>query len=184
MKNVPAYLFLFIVLLASCRQNAHSKKDSGIQKSKSKGNLNLIKIDMSTLPSTKHPIVLRTDFSNETEWKKICDEIITPNPEFGFIPYVVFASDTSFQNYTEDQLLSDSSTQYHHAFIFIVDKQTMNNPEHPILCLGLKHNRGLKLRTIPSEMWGIENNLSNSNIDFEELSNAVDKEGIFRGFKE
>jgi hypothetical protein len=182
MKKVPAYLFLFVVLLASCEQNAGSKKDSSNQTSNSKRELNFITISMSKLPSTKHPIVLRTDFSNENEWKMICDEIITPNPEFGFIPNVVIASDTSFQDYTEEQLLSDSTTEYNHAFIFIVDKAAMINPEHPILCLGLQHNRGLKFRTIPSEMWGIENNLSISNIDFEEISSAVDNEGIFRGF--
>jgi hypothetical protein len=138
---------------------------------------------MLTLPSTNDPIVLRTDFSNEKEWKTICGEIVTPNPEFGLIPNVVFASDTSFQDYTEEQLLSDSTSTYNHAFIFIVDKITMTDTEHPILCLGLKHNRGLKLRTMPSEMWGIENNLSISNMDFEEFSSAVDKDGIFRGFK-
>ncbi len=183
MKKVPTYLFLCAVLLASCGQNAASKKDSSNQTSNSKRELNFITITMSKLPSTKHPIVLRTDFSNEDLWKTICDEIMTPNPEFGFIPNVVFASDTSFQDYTEEQLLSDSTTEYNHAFIFIVDKVAMINPEHPILCLGLQHNRGLKFRTIPSEMWGIENNLSISNIDFEDISGAVDNQGIFRGFK-
>jgi hypothetical protein len=41
----------------------------------------------------------------------------------------------------------------------------------------------MKLRTIPSEMWGIENNLSISNMDFEDFSNVVDEDGVFRGFK-
>ncbi len=137
---------------------------------------------MITLPSTDDPIVLRTDFTNENEWKSISAEIITPDPEFEFLPYVVFVNDTSFQDYTEELLFSDSVSRYNHAFIFIVDSITITNPEHPILCVGLKHNKGLKFRTIPSVICGIENNLSISNIDFEEFSDAVDENGIFRGF--
>lgn len=184
MKKVAVYLFLLPVFLAFCGQNAHNKTDSSNPTSNTERDLKYITIDVITLPSTDDPIVLRTDFSNENEWKTICNEIVTPNPEFGFTSNVVFASDTSFQDYTEKQLLSDSTSKYNHAFIFIVDKITVTNPEHPILCIGLKHNRGLKLRTIPSEMWGIENNLSISNMDFEEFSGVVDKDGIFRGFKE
>jgi hypothetical protein len=33
-------------------------------------------------------------------------------------------------------------------------------------------------------LWGIENNLSIANMDFEEFGNAVGKDGIFRGFSE
>lgn len=135
------------------------------------------------LPSTEDPIVLRTDFSSENEWRTICEEVITPNPEFRFLPNVVFASDISFLDYTEEQLLSTNTLHYNHAFIFIVDRMTIINPEHPILCIGLKHNQGLKLRSIPSKIWEIENNLSISNMDFEEFFSAIDEDGIFRGFK-
>jgi hypothetical protein len=31
-------------------------------------------------------------------------------------------------------------------------------------------------------MWGIENNLSIANMDFEEFAENVDDDGIFRGF--
>jgi hypothetical protein len=184
MKKVPLYLFLLMLFMASCGQNAQHKIDSGNPTNNIDRNLKYITINMLILPATDDPIVLRTDFSNENEWKTICNEIVTLNPEFGFIPNVVFASDTSFKDNTEEQLISKSTTKYNHAFIFIVDKITMNNPEHPIFCLGLKHNLGLKLRTIPSDMLVIENNLSISNMDFEEFSGAVDKDGIFRGFKE
>jgi hypothetical protein len=32
-------------------------------------------------------------------------------------------------------------------------------------------------------MWEVENNLSIANMGFEEFANAVDKDGIFRGFQ-
>jgi hypothetical protein len=37
-------------------------------------------------------------------------------------------------------------------------------------------------RTIPSQVQGIENNLSIGNMGFEEFADAVDKDGIFRRF--
>jgi uncharacterized protein DUF6924 len=31
-------------------------------------------------------------------------------------------------------------------------------------------------------MWGVENNLSLANMDFEEFADSVDADGVFRGF--
>jgi hypothetical protein len=138
---------------------------------------------MRRLPASINPLVLRTHFSNENEWQILCKEILTPQTALGFLPNVVFTRDRSFQDYTEADLLPEGTAQYDHSFIFIADKITIENPEHPVLCIGLQHNRGMKLRTIPSEMWGIENNLSISNMDFEEFSNAADEDGVFRGFR-
>ncbi|WP_376771528.1 DUF6924 domain-containing protein [Actinomadura alba] len=41
---------------------------------------------------------------------------------------------------------------------------------------------GICKRVIATEFWSIENNLSLSNMDFHEFADAVDEEGIFRGF--
>lgn len=181
--RISTYLLLLPCIFSCCEQNSVNKFDSNKTETNFNKDIRHFTINKMTLPSTDNPLVLRTDFSDENEWKTICDEIVTPNPAFGFLPHVVFASDITFKNLSEDKLFLDSTSTYNHAFIFIVDKTTMTNPEHPILCLGLKHNQGLKLRTIPSEMWSIENNLSISNMDFIEFSDAVDKDGIFRGFK-
>ena len=137
---------------------------------------------MITIPQTQEPLVLRTDFSNEGQWTAICTEIVTPHPEYGFIPYVEFISDIHFQNFTEEMLNSHPPTEYQHAFIFLVDDLTFSNPEHPILCIGLLHNKGMKFRTLPSEMWCVENNLSISNMDFENFIDQLDENGIYRGF--
>jgi len=141
-------------------------------------------MDNRIISYSDDPIVLRTDFTNDREWEVICNEIQTPEPNLGFIAYVAFLSDNSFEGFSEKDLVADNIQGYFHDFIFIVDDETVSHQEHPILCVGLNKNKGLKLRTIPSEMWGIENNLSISNMDFEDFSNAVDNDGIFRGFKE
>jgi hypothetical protein len=37
-------------------------------------------------------------------------------------------------------------------------------------------------RSIPSEIWSIDNNLNIANMDWEEFAGAADEDGIFRGF--
>jgi hypothetical protein len=41
---------------------------------------------------------------------------------------------------------------------------------------------GRTFRVVPSELWAVENNLSLSNMDFEEFAEAVDGDGVFRAF--
>jgi hypothetical protein len=37
-------------------------------------------------------------------------------------------------------------------------------------------------RSVPSELWGVDNNLNIANMDWEEFANSVDESGVFRGF--
>jgi hypothetical protein len=59
----------------------------------------------------------------------------------------------------------------------------MTHEEHPVAVVDLWHRPGRTFRVIPSQMWSIENNLSISNMDFFEFADAVDDDGIFRGFR-
>jgi len=52
-----------------------------------------------------------------------------------------------------------------------------------VLVVDLYSDPGRSFRVIPSELWGVENNLSLANIDFEEFADAVDRDGVFRGFE-
>jgi hypothetical protein len=57
-----------------------------------------------------------------------------------------------------------------------------SHPDLPILVVDLYDDPGRTFRVIPSEMWGVENKLSIANMGFEEFADAVDGDGIFRGF--
>ena len=63
-----------------------------------------------------------------------------------------------------------------------MDEAAGRDPECPILVLGLGQSRGRSFRAILSQIQGIENNLSIANLGFEEIADAVDAEGTFRGF--
>jgi hypothetical protein len=137
---------------------------------------------MKKIPTTNDVLVLRTDFSDEKTWKSICKSIKTPEPENGFLPNVEFHSDKKYEGLKTNQLLSLLPDDYEHPILFIVDDQSMSNREHSILCIDLIDEPGKHFRVIPSEVWGVENNLSEANMDFIDFADSVDKDGVFRGF--
>jgi hypothetical protein len=139
---------------------------------------------MKQIPETEHALVLRTDFSDHRAWNMVCEEIRQPAGEFRFVAYVDFLDDREYEDITSDQLLGLISPNYKHSFIIVADRITITHPEHPLLIIELYERSGRKFRTVPSQIQGIENNLSIANMDFEEFAERVDEDGIFRGFPE
>jgi hypothetical protein len=139
---------------------------------------------MNQLPQTENPLVLRTDFSNQATWERIFAEIQKPVGIFRFRANVKFLDDAEYADITKAQLVRLIPANYNQTFIFIADQITMSHPEHPLLIVDLYEGSGNEFRAIPSQIQGIENNLSIANMDFEEFAEAVDENGIFRGFSE
>lgn len=137
---------------------------------------------MDKITKTKEALVLRTDFSNEELWKIVCEEIEAPEPEEGFQAYVTFLSDPQYKDISADKVITLIDPE-EHWFVFVVDKVTLNNSEHPILCIDFQEKLGNMFRLIPSQMWGVENNLSICNMEFSDFADNVDSDGIFRDFK-
>ena len=139
---------------------------------------------MKQIPITKDALVLRTDFSDQAAWETISAAIREPEGEFHFLAYVEFLDDVQYANLTKDQLLELIPANYNHTFILVADKTAISHPEHPLLIIDLYERSGHEFRAIPSQVQGIENNLSIANMDFEEFAEAVDEDGVFRGFPE
>lgn len=137
---------------------------------------------MKPIPETEHPLVLRTDFSNQSAWERICAEIQKPVGIFRFRASVEFLDDAGYSGVTKDQLLELIAKDYDHSFIIIADQTAISFPDHPLLVVDLYEKSGQEFRAIPSKIQSIENNLSIANMDFEEFAEAVDKDGVFRGF--
>jgi hypothetical protein len=129
-------------------------------------------------------MVLRTDFSDEAAWQALCIAIETPTPVDGFSATVEFIDDRDFEGISVETAL-DNLPEYEdwwHTFFFIVDQKAITDPEHPILVVDLHEEPGRSFRVIPSEMWSVENNLSISNMEWEDFAVNVDDDGVFRGF--
>lgn len=139
---------------------------------------------MRQIPQTEYALVLRTDFSDQGAWEEICRTIREPAGNFHFLAYVHFLDDKGYADITKDQLLELIPADYNHTFLIVADQTAISHPHHPLLVLDLYERSGQEFRAIPSEIQGIENNLSIANMDFEEFAGAVDEDGIFRGFPE
>jgi hypothetical protein len=139
---------------------------------------------MKQIPETEYALVLRTDFSDQATWETICAMIREPVGDFHFLAYVEFLDDMQYADITKEQLLELFPKNYNHSFIIVVDQTAISNPAHPLLVVDLYEKSGREFRAIPSQIQGIENNLSIANMDFEEFADSVDADGVFRGFPE
>jgi hypothetical protein len=132
------------------------------------------------LPDTNDSLVLRTDFSDEAAWARLCQEIEAPVGPFR--AYVSFLSDPAFEGLGNDELTSLGRRGPYRSHMFVVDQVTMTDREHPILVLDLVDEPGRTFRVVPHEMQSVQNNLAIANMDFFEFAESVDPDGVFRGF--
>jgi hypothetical protein len=137
---------------------------------------------MDGLPAADdlHSLLIRTDFSDDVTWAAVRRAITTPSTVFRANLHVV--DDRRYDGLTIDGLLamSDGSDQ---GFVFLVDRETIARPDHPVLVVDLvEDSRGRRFRVVPSAMWSVQNNLIVANMDWEDFSESVDADGVFRGF--
>jgi hypothetical protein len=122
--------------------------------------------------------LFRTDFTKPDVWSEIVRAIHSPSPE-GFLADVTLIDDPSLAGHSAEALTK--RVNGHHSIFFVADTTTMEHRDRPILCIDLLESRQA-FRVVPSKLWSVENNLSLANMDYEEFAEAVDIEGIFRGF--
>ena len=121
--------------------------------------------------------IYRTDFTSDEAWAALVQQLQTPSDE-GFVPYLKWIEYPSLAGATIDRLLQlngDAS-----GFFFVVDAQTMQSEERPILVVDAYEQPGRSFRVVPSEMWAVENNLSIANMDWEEFADECDDDGVLR----
>ena len=124
--------------------------------------------------------MLRTDFSDESVWRLVCEEM--QQPVDGFRAHVDFVNDPAFTRVDAIEVATSLSGDPKRGFAFIVDHRTVSQAEHPILVVDVFGELGRTFRIIPSESWNVENNLSIANMDFCDFADSVDADGVFRGF--
>jgi hypothetical protein len=137
-------------------------------------------VSRKPLPTTRQSLVLRTDFSDDASWHSICAAIQTPVGDFR--ANVECVSDHAFNGVTPSDVPSLLPEGWEHSFLFLADDIALSSAEQPILVVDLYEEPGRSFRVVPGEAWGVENNLSISNMDFSEFADNVDPDGVFRGF--
>lgn len=70
---------------------------------------------------------------------------------------------------------------------FLADEITLTDPEHPILAVRVLPPQDFRrgdhtpFRVVPAQLWSVENNINEANLDWEDFANRVDADGIYRG---
>jgi hypothetical protein len=132
-------------------------------------------------PETSSSLVIRTDYSDQAVWQGVRRRIEATN-EDGFRAHVGYWDDPPLAGQNVGELMDLVKNGAFRTFFFVVDRETIENAEHPVLVVDLSHEPGRTFRVVPGEMWGVENNLSISNMDFSEFADNADPDGNFRGF--
>jgi hypothetical protein len=136
---------------------------------------------MEHLLDTEDVLVIRTDFSDDAAWEAVCAALREPDEEFGYVANVVCVNDPRYAGLSEEQLTA-LAPKGPGRFMFLVDRVALSDLEHPLLVVDLNDEPERTFRTIPSEVGGIEVNLSLANMDYVSFADAIDPDGIFRGF--
>ncbi|MGW3279652.1 DUF6924 domain-containing protein [Nocardia rhamnosiphila] len=133
-------------------------------------------------------LFIRTDFGDDEAWRIVAALAMAPGAgeEAEFVATLTCIDNPENEGLSIDALL-DKIGDRPTYFAFLADTVTLTDPEHPILAVDTGpeetgHERGRTVRILPSEMWGIENNLSIANMDFQDFADAADPDGVFRGF--
>jgi hypothetical protein len=126
--------------------------------------------------------VIRTDFTDEEAWKKIKRDIAAVSSA-GFSANVRFIDEGQNSELTGQELTQRVSGLNKYGCIFIADATAMSTSEHHVLVFDVTNPTGKTFRVIPSEAWGVENNLSLANMDYIEFYESADPDGVFRGFE-
>ncbi|MDB6067989.1 MAG: hypothetical protein JWR26_4197 [Pedosphaera sp.] len=137
---------------------------------------------MINIPTTEHPLIIRTDFSTQASWDDLTDEVQEPADPFVF--NMEFLDDRANEGATVKQLMAALPEDYPHSFLVVADKLANTQPDHPLLVVDLLEEPGNKFRAIATQVAAIENNLSTANMGFDEFAEAVDETGVFRGLPE
>lgn len=134
---------------------------------------------MNSLPSSDHPLVLRTAFGDEAAWQAL--QVTIAREVDGVQARVTFLSRPEDRDIGSEDLLAAGASRSGQPVVFLADAFCFDDPEQSLLAVDLIDQPGRSFRVTAAALWSVENNLSLGNMDFSEFLSAT-ANGIFRGF--
>jgi hypothetical protein len=143
-------------------------------------------------------VVVRTDYSGETGWRgalaaleagDTSDLLDEPLPW----SYVIVEG-PDWAGVSIDDIIDAAAPDEDLSIVFVADRRTMEEPEHPFLAVTVDDpadenyretiQYGREFRILPGLMPQFHANIDISNMGFEEFAAVAQKdtEGVFRGF--
>ena len=156
---------------------------------------------MKQIKNTDNPILLRTDFGNESSWQELRDAATQPSRDDaasmgdvmqlyaelgetmgGLESSIEIVDDQSFSGFEIGSVQSIVPTKYDFTFVFVADEQCFKQTDPEVLVVNL--DQGTTFRTTADQIHGIASNLGEANMDWSDFANNLDAQGVFRGFNE
>ena len=139
------------------------------------------------LPASDVPLLIRTDFSSDTAWFALVEEVRQPTREIDgaeFVADVRPVSDRRFDGATPQDLAeANGEADDPQYFVFVADEVTLQASHAAVLVIDLVDDPGSGFRVPSSLLWLVESNLSLGNVDFADFMRSA-TDGVFRGFDE
>ena len=118
--------------------------------------------------------MVRADFKDDDAWREIERIARSPVGPEGFLAYLEFLDDRSYEGVGPVELLALSRAHYRHGFVVLADALAMSHRDHPVLVIDLGEEPGRSFRAIPSALQSVENNLSIANLDFADFAETAE----------
>ncbi|MEV5544145.1 hypothetical protein AB0L13_45865, partial [Saccharopolyspora shandongensis] len=114
-------------------------------------------------------------------WRAVLSKMQGPTPGDGFTAEYLIVDNPVYAGLTKEQIFE--LTDPERGEIFVVDKVTFTEPEHPVWVVSVSDiGERFDFRCLPEQAVAIENNMSTANMDLEDFYGATDSDGVFRGF--
>lgn len=157
---------------------------------------------MNSTPNNFNPLLIRTDFSDDTAWHAIRTSVMAVPSELSAgieamqamnaaaeVDTAGYGQPVAFVNIVDDPENANRPMEEvmelankNDTCLFLVDAETISNSDHPVLVVDLSGQLGRTFRIVPSEVWSVASNLSIANMDWEDFADNVGPDGVFRGF--
>lgn len=134
---------------------------------------------MKNIPSSEGetPLV-RTDFSDQGAWEALVTAVTTPN-EDEFLANLHIVDDPAYRDLTSEQVVALAPGE---LLVVVADSVAVASAEWSVLVLHRTERGHDELRVAAESLWAVENNISIANMDWREFAEAVDDDGVLRGY--
>ena len=123
--------------------------------------------------------LLRTDASQPEHWSSLLTAIATPNPD-GFLAYVTILTDPELDWLDEDAIRRLPRDPRASSFVLVADQRAQVGPDFAILVVDVSEEALPSFRVSARCLWSVQNNLSLANLDWEDFSDNVEPDGVYR----
>jgi hypothetical protein len=137
---------------------------------------------MPPIPPVPPPdvaLLIRTDFSDDIAWTRLCE--LLQRPSYGQTPKLLVVNDQVYAGLAPETLAQVASDEPELTYAFMADSASMASTEASIAVVDLADELGRSFRVTPEEVITILANLELGNVDFYEFADTVDDDGVYRG---